>query len=380
MPDSWMYEQMSEAISSIEELVAAREARGLSADDICLQLKLAPRQLLALEAGDWAALPGLAFIRAVLRAYGRLLQLDVSPLVDTLPSTVAPADLRPSVSLDEPMRTGSMLGFSSGGSGSRFAWSLLGVIGVIALALFFGGSSLEGMQSWLAWDDAGPGVRSASTVGMPAPPVAGDSTLEKPSVQAVAGADAARGVLRPEEVRASAVAPIVPSASNPGVGVPASNSGQGGAVGVASPSAEPVGQVGPKPESARSGAPLLERKDAVADPAATGSRSAAPVVSAQLATPVSEAKPAVTETGPATASVPRLRLRFSAESWIEVRAADGAILVTGIQQPGSERDIDTAGSLSLIIGNAHAVNAQLKGEPFDLTVHTRSTVARFTLP
>ena len=43
MPDPWMYEQMSEAISSIEELVAAREARGLSADDICLQLKLAPR-------------------------------------------------------------------------------------------------------------------------------------------------------------------------------------------------------------------------------------------------------------------------------------------------------------------------------------------------
>jgi len=340
-----MNKQVRQAISSIEELVAAREGQGLSADDICLQLKLAPRQLLALEAGDWAALPGLAFIRAVLRAYGRLLQVDVSPLVDTLPSSVAPADLRPAVSLDEPMRSGSMLGFSSGGSGSRFAWLLLSIVGMIALALFFGGASLEGMQSWLSRDDVSPGVRLSSAPVNSATVVAAAAMLEKPSGPVAAGADATLGAIKPGDGTESSVAAGAPVAAIPGAGMPSSNPGRGGAVSAPGSSAEPATTAG-----------------------------------AQVGLAGSESRPTVAETRATPASVPRLRLKFSAESWIEVRAADGAILATGIQPPGSERDINTAGGLSLIIGNAHAVSAQLNGEPFDLTVHTRSTVARFTLP
>jgi len=75
---------VSEPISTIEQLVAARQARGVSGEDMLRVLKIAPRQLEALERGDWSALPGTPFVRGVLRAYARALEVDVAPLLDTV--------------------------------------------------------------------------------------------------------------------------------------------------------------------------------------------------------------------------------------------------------------------------------------------------------
>jgi cytoskeleton protein RodZ len=361
-----MDKQVSEAISSVEELVAAREAMGLGADDICLQLKIAPRQLLALESGDWAALPGLAFIRAVLRAYGRLLNLDVSPLVDTLPGSVAPAELRPSVSLDEPMRSRSMLGFSSGGSGSRLAWLLLIAVGLIALALFFGGNSLEGMQTWLSEGVDGPASRLAAKQPASAATTTGEAKPEIPSAPVQSDAGKMLDPARPE-------APV-----NVSPGVQATVAGTGPVAGSAAGTVAgvPARTGGRLPDQIVSTTPV---PPVVSGPTQPSANAQAPA-GVQASTVASEAKlPADLAVAP-PARAPRLRLRFSAESWIEVRTADGSIIITGIQQPGSERDVDTAGDLSLIIGNAHAVSAELNGKPFDLAAHTRSTVARFTLP
>lgn len=67
-----------------ERLSAAREARGLSVDDVASALKLGPRQVAALEAGDWQHLPGNTFIRGFVRNYARFLELEVPPLMDAL--------------------------------------------------------------------------------------------------------------------------------------------------------------------------------------------------------------------------------------------------------------------------------------------------------
>ena len=64
-----------------QELAAAREARGLALGDVAQQLKFAPRQLEALEAEQFAALPGATFARGMVRSYARLLKLDPEPLV-----------------------------------------------------------------------------------------------------------------------------------------------------------------------------------------------------------------------------------------------------------------------------------------------------------
>jgi len=57
-------------------LRAAREAAGMTLDTVAQQLKLAPRQVTALEEGDFASLPGRTFVRGFLRNYARLVHVD----------------------------------------------------------------------------------------------------------------------------------------------------------------------------------------------------------------------------------------------------------------------------------------------------------------
>jgi cytoskeleton protein RodZ len=73
-------------------LKAARESAGLSLDQVAQQLKLAPRQVKALEDEDFAQLPGRTFARGFVRNYARLLGLDGEDLLALLPNaTRAPA-------------------------------------------------------------------------------------------------------------------------------------------------------------------------------------------------------------------------------------------------------------------------------------------------
>lgn len=73
-------------------LRAAREAAGLSLDQVAQQLKLAPRQVRALEEESFGELPGRTFSRGFVRNYARLLNLDPDDLLARLPDAVqAPA-------------------------------------------------------------------------------------------------------------------------------------------------------------------------------------------------------------------------------------------------------------------------------------------------
>ncbi len=62
-------------------LAAQREAMGWSVEQVADQLKLAVRQVQALEAGDYASLPGPAVVRGFVRAYAKVVKLDAAPLV-----------------------------------------------------------------------------------------------------------------------------------------------------------------------------------------------------------------------------------------------------------------------------------------------------------
>jgi cytoskeleton protein RodZ len=73
-------------------LRAAREAAGLSLDQVAQQLKLAPRQVKALEDESFGELPGRTFSRGFVRNYARLLHLDAQDLLAHLPdASQAPA-------------------------------------------------------------------------------------------------------------------------------------------------------------------------------------------------------------------------------------------------------------------------------------------------
>jgi len=62
-------------------LARAREAAGLGLEEAARKLNFAPRQLDALERGEWGRLPGGAAVRGMVRNYARLLGLDAAALV-----------------------------------------------------------------------------------------------------------------------------------------------------------------------------------------------------------------------------------------------------------------------------------------------------------
>ncbi|MFA6971767.1 MAG: RodZ domain-containing protein [Gallionella sp.] len=86
-------------------LRAGRERLGLSIEDVVTKIKLAPRQIVALEADDFQALPETTFLRGFVRSYAKLLQLEVQPLLDALPGakvTPLPAE---QIHVDAPFPT-----------------------------------------------------------------------------------------------------------------------------------------------------------------------------------------------------------------------------------------------------------------------------------
>jgi len=66
-------------------LAQAREAAGLTPAAVAQQLKLAPRQVKALEEDDFAHLPERTFVRGFVRNYARLLHLDPALVLAALP-------------------------------------------------------------------------------------------------------------------------------------------------------------------------------------------------------------------------------------------------------------------------------------------------------
>lgn len=62
-------------------LARARENLGLTQVEVANRLKLTPRQIEAIEAEDWAHLPGEVFLRGFVRNYARVLNLQPEELI-----------------------------------------------------------------------------------------------------------------------------------------------------------------------------------------------------------------------------------------------------------------------------------------------------------
>lgn len=95
--DSATPESVVDAPPVGEQLRAAREASHLSVDEVASALKFSPRQIEALEADDFASLPGSTIVRGFIRNYARFLKIDPEGLLLQLEAVMpsAPIDVRP---------------------------------------------------------------------------------------------------------------------------------------------------------------------------------------------------------------------------------------------------------------------------------------------
>jgi cytoskeleton protein RodZ len=150
-----------------ELLAAKRNELRLTIEEVALRLKLAPRQIAALESNDFTSLPGMASVRGFIRSYAKLLELDADALLAMLSSEPNPAAdpivlRRPLPSRGFPGRRYAPPHRHRHGSSrlSGLAWLVLIFVGALAYSVYrydlvnIRGFDIPSIGPWLsAWAD-----------------------------------------------------------------------------------------------------------------------------------------------------------------------------------------------------------------------------------
>ncbi|MEF9977683.1 MAG: DUF4115 domain-containing protein [Thermomonas sp.] len=85
MTSNYASDQTHDALAGCgERLRSAREAAGLSVDDVAARLHMPARVVKSLEAEDWSRLGAPVFVRGQVRSYSRLLGLMTAPMMEAL--------------------------------------------------------------------------------------------------------------------------------------------------------------------------------------------------------------------------------------------------------------------------------------------------------
>ncbi len=347
-------------------LAAAREAAGLSVESVAAQLKLAPRQVRALESGDFSALPGRTFVRGFVRNYARHVGLEPASVLAALPDDSDPALSHPHLAgTHRPM---GEIPAEHARRRSYASW-------LIAVALAACVAVAVVVEKWrpVGERDAAPAGTSIPLpetpgrgAGEPASPAASPATgspagsqAPSPDGAALPSADAARSAVAPQSTGASAPAPAAPAPAAP---APATTPSQG--TPLPNPVTRPAG-------ASTSSTPAPASTASVAPPPA----AAPPLAVATPPGPGAVASPERARAAGATT----LELAFHGTSWVEVKDARGVNVLTLTGNAGTSRSLEATPPLDIVIGNAGDVDLRFRGASVDLAPYMRQNVARLTL-
>jgi cytoskeleton protein RodZ len=268
-------------------------AAGLSIDAVAQQLKLAPRQVKALENDDYAQLPGRTFVRGFMRNYARLVRLDPDAVLASLPEAGMAPSFDHSSLAPTTRGMGEMPADLHGKSGSA-RWAIpMALVTIIAIAILY-----EFARPLAEYGKATMPDKNAALTSAPSAPSA--PTSGAPSAPDVTPTAAAQ-----------------PPAGDP---------------------AAPGGTAGSK----------APRGETVATPSASSADT--PLVFA-----------------------------FRGTSWIEVKDAKGAVVLSTIGYPGAMHAVSGTAPFEVVLGNAEAVTVTWRGTPFDSTPYVKQNVAKFSI-
>ena len=260
-------------------LAAARNGLQLSIADVSQKIKYGVKQIAAIEADDYAKLPGTTIVRGMIRSYAKLVQLDPVPLLAELGQHDIPAVVTVDLHTDEQEP------FFEGGKKSNRIYVYLSAAALAAVAV-------------VAYE------RYAS------PPPAVEMAKITPK---------------------AATKEVVPARSEP---------------------APALAQLAPGEKEAQS----------------ADLRSQAPEVQ--------PAPPAVTGK---VGGTNRIRLEFDQMSWVEIKQANGKILLSQLNPAGTTQLIEGVPPFDLVIGNAAKVRMRYNDTPVDLRPYFKVDVARLAL-
>jgi cytoskeleton protein RodZ len=309
-------------------LASQREAMGWTVEQVADQLKLAVRQVVALEAGDYAALPSPAVTRGFVRAYAKLVRIDPAPLVAQI-AIDAPAEAEMNTAAVRRPTPASFSQAKFPSHGKRSSLPLGWIAAVVVVAAAAGAAWHFGLIPLKPHGEAASVATPPAPAGASAEAANGSSTetLQNPSVPliSVPGADSASS--------AAATAPSGGVAPGPVVNTPAST-----ATG-APPTATSTAQLSAPP----------------ANPVATQSPAQA------------AAAPAPAAASPAAAGANALVFTVREDAWIEVKPSKGGTaMIKRLVRAGSTETVNVDQPVRVIVGNPGAVSASLRGAPVAL--------------
>ncbi len=325
--------------STPAELKALREAAGLSIPGTAAQLRLAARQVEALELGEWDKLPGIAFIKGALRSYGRLLSADLGPLIAYVDLQLGQSELKADRTLEGKIPERSALGFGEGGKGSKWAWVGLALVGLAALALFFG----QGLESYIPTKFIPPS--KTMDLGRDVSPAPGVASPPSP----------------------------MPGVANPLKDV----GGKTGSSGVETPSTSTSARDPIKPATGRS----------VAPGAAASTAAVTPSISAAT-DPAKAGEQSVANASGAVTGEVQYHVSFAKDSWVEIKDAGGERVLYGHQAAGTNLVLKGKAPYLAVIGNAIHVTVEKKdgsmgasgvGQIVPMPKDMRQGIARLTI-
>jgi cytoskeleton protein RodZ len=326
-------------------LAAQREAMGWTVEQVADQLKLAVRQVQALEEGDLANLPPPAVVRGFVRAYAKVVKLDAAPLVAQIELNSPAPDTTPTAIRRDKPTSFSQTRFPS--NGKRASKLPLGLIGIAVLAIGAGAAAWHfgvvpaGLFNGTAASTSSSASTPDATVTVLPPPVQGP--IAPNSVGAVGSA----GVVdaKPADAHPPVISNAVPLISVPPVTTP------GEPAGVAHNT--PAG-IAPVAGTTPSGA--------IGATGANGTNG-------------------TTAAAAATAAAPNaLIISVREDSWIEVRPVKkGRALFSRMVKAGTIESITVAEPATLIVGKPGAVDATLRGVTVPLASLPPGRVARVPL-
>jgi len=346
----------SEFTSPGERLLAAREAKKLSLQDVSNSLRFSVKQISALERGDYDVLPDAMITRGFIRNYARFVEIDAEPLLTSYRLYV-PDQLPGTLSME------SLMHEVMPGKDSQ-PW-LQYILGSIVVLLF--------LLAWFFYMDYMPKPVAVEAQKVPLVTAVDNSPVEinmpeialpaEERLAAGSDADATKSVAS-DVSQAATIAPL--NAASPDENLEATAKNKLPPVKAAVVAAVDAAKA--KADAA---------KPAVAAVTATTLAKPEAAVKTETAVKAEIAAPATTKLAPV--NMKKVSMSFSDESWVRATDKSGKVVFEKILPAGSQDGFEGLPPLNLVIGNASATKLIYLGKPVDLAAVTQSNVARLTL-
>lgn len=334
------------------ELRAARERLGWDLPSVADVLRIRQPFLEAIEGGRIGDLPGNAYAVGFLRAYASALGLDPDETARRFKAEAADVNRKTKLIFPAPVPE---RGVPAG------AVALIGlVVAIGAYAVWYRvssaplphGPAVPPVPARLAARITPPALPPVATPAAPAPAAAAVGPTPAPAVAATTAP--ATPPLATPTLATPTLATSAPAAPAPTPAIVAAPAAAAGAAGIAAAAPSPASPAASAPTSAPPASASTSAPPTSASLASAPATTAAPLPAAAGAAPVA-ASPAAAPSG-------GLSLRATADSWIEVRDAQGRILFSGILHPGDSWAVPAGQAVTLTTGNAGGTELVVDGK------------------